>query len=283
MKKKYIGAGVGAVLLATVLALAIWVFPLVQAAFLLYGMSESDGFQYEIALDLEEENLSGQQKQMVRILALILAGKENSGMSWEVTGRVSKGMVYGEVFCKGGSEPITEIYFYQEEGLVNVEMLYDSMRNNMIRQNSFLGGVLPEWSCGAFLSSSQVEEMFQVDLEKLFQAEELRENQAYSAQEIFGVLMGMKRQKGPNGANQFEAEMGDYQAVFEIAKEDKIPFLNILASDRTQKKEVSSFKGKFVFQETEEIVLPDSRMEDEDIRQFANLWQGITGLQDMMR
>lgn len=77
--------------------------------------------------------------------------------------------------------------------------------------------------------------------------------------------------------------MGDYQAVFEIAKEDKIPFLNILASDRTQKKEVSSFKGKFVFQETEEIVLPDSRMEDEDIRQFANLWQGITGLQDMMR
>ena len=125
--------------------------------------------------------------------------------------------------------------------------------------------------------------MFQVDLEKLFQAEELRENQAYSAQEIFGVLMGMKRQKGPNGANQFEAEMGDYQAVFEIAKEDKIPFLNILASDRTQKKEVSSFKGKFVFQETEEIVLPDSRMEDEDIRQFANLWQGITGLQDMMR
>ncbi len=277
MKKKYLWAGIGTALLLAVLISAVWLAPLIQTAFLLQGMSKSGGFQFEIAIELEEENLSKQQEQMIRMLAWALAGRENSGMSWEINGRVSEGLAYGEVFCKGCSEPITELYFGQEEGFINLEMLYDSMRDNMLRQQPFLGGVLPEWGYGAFLSSRQVEEIFQVDLEELFWTDRLAEKKTYSVREILGFLWGMKRQKSPDGGYQFEAEVGDYQAVLEIIRKDQIPLLKVLVSDRTRDKEISSYKGKFVFHEAEEIVLPESRMEEEDIRQFEKLWESILG------
>lgn len=282
MKKKYIWAGVGTALLLAVLALALWLFPLIRMAFLLHHISETGGFQYEIAIDLEEENLSKQQRQVIPVLAWALTGQEDSGMSWEINGRVSEGLMYGAVFCKGSSQPVTELYFGQEEGLINVEMLYDSLRDNLIRQHPLVGGALPEWGYGSFLSSGQAEELFQIDLKELFQAKDLTENQTYSAREIFGILMGMKRQKGPDGETQFAAEIGDYQITLELSKKDKTPSLKILGSDETQSKEVSAYTGTFLFQKPEQILLPDSRMDDKDIRQFAKLWEAIAGLWDMV-
>ena len=66
MKKKYLWAGLGGALLLVLLALAVWLIPLVRTVCLLRGMAKSGGFQYEAAVEIEEENLSKQQKDIIR-------------------------------------------------------------------------------------------------------------------------------------------------------------------------------------------------------------------------
>lgn len=275
MKKKYLWAGLGGALLLVLLALAVWLIPLVRTVCLLHGMAKSEGFQYEAAVEIEEENLSKQQKDIIRLLSWALTGKENAGMSWEITGRMSEGLVYGKVFCQGSSEPVTELYLDQDEAFVNLEMFYDSIRDNVLRQQPFLGNLFPEWEYGAFLSSRQAEEIFQIDLKEWFRPQELTETQTYSVRELLGLLLKLKRQKGPGGERQFVLEARDYQAVLEIAKKEQAPLLKVLVSDRTESKEVSAYTGTFIFRKTEEIVLPDSKIEDEDIRQLAKLWNAV--------
>ncbi len=275
MKKKYLWAGLGGALLLVLLVLAVWLIPLVRTVFLIRGMAKSEGFQYEAAVEIEEENLSKQQKDIIRLLSWALTGKENAGMSWEITGRMSEGLVYGKVFCQGSSEPVTELYLDQDEAFVNLEMFYDSIRDNVLRQQPFLGNLFPEWEYGAFLSSRQAEEIFQIDLKEWFRPQELTETQTYSVRELLGLLLKLKRQKGPGGERQFVLEARDYQAVLEIAKKEQAPLLKVLVSDRTESKEVSAYTGTFIFRKTEEIVLPDSKIEDEDIRQLAKLWNAV--------
>ncbi|MCI8684378.1 MAG: hypothetical protein HFH50_15660 [Lachnospiraceae bacterium] len=275
MKKKYLWAGLGGAFLLVLLVLAVWLIPLVRTVFLIRGMAKSGGFQYEAAVEIEEENLSKQQKDIIRLLSWALTGKENAGMSWEITGRMSEELVYGKVFCQGSSEPVTELYLDQDEAFVNLEMFYDSIRDNVPRQQPFLGSLFPEWKYGAFLSSRQAEEIFQIDLKEWFRPQELAETQTYSVRELLGLLLKLKRQKGPGGERQFVLEAGDYQAVLEIAKKEQAPLLKVLVSDRTESKEVSAYTGTFIFRKTEEIVLPDSKIEDEDIRQLAKLWNAV--------
>lgn len=281
-EKRYIVAGIVTVLVLVFLTLAVWLFPLIRAAFLLHDMAELRGFRYEISMELDEENLSEKQKQLTNVLAWALSGGESSGMSWKVTGRVSDGLAYGQVYCEGCEEPVTELYVGQEEGLINVQMLYDSIRGNLIAHHPLLGSALPEWGYGDFLSSTQMEEIFQVDLEELFRIEELTENHVRSSWESFRVLMAMKSRKGADGGRQFETELGDYQVVLEITKDGEYPSMDIRVSDRTEVKEVASYTGKFAFQEAEKIVFPDSLMAEKEIQQFEKLWSVIDGLQKML-
>lgn len=280
MKKKYIWAGIGASVLLMLLCLAIWAVPLIQTAFLLGDVSE---FEYELSVDLEEKNLTEQQKQLVDILSLILTGGENSALSWEIDGRVSDGTAFGQIYCKGRKEPVTEVYFQQEEGYLNVEMLYNTIRDNVLEQHPLLGRAVPEWGYGAFLSTAQVEEMFHVDLKDLFQSEELTENQKNSPLELFRIFLGMKRKRGADGQRQFEIELENYRILLEPGKEKDRPAVRVKASDQSEGQAAAVYNGKFVFGDTEKVTVPDDRMTDRDVQQYARLWEGISSIQELFQ
>ncbi|EOS22912.1 hypothetical protein C806_03533 [Lachnospiraceae bacterium 3-1] len=281
MKKRYLVAGLSAVVVVIFLALAVWIFPLAHAAFLLRDVSKFQGFSYEISVNQKEENLSQQQKQAAYALAWMLGGGESLDMSFHITGRASEGLAYGEIYWEGCEKPITELYVRQEEGLMNVEMLYDAIRENLTAQSPFLGNIMPEWGYGEFLSSTQLEQIFQVDLAELFRAKGLKDTHSFSFWEGFRMLIGMKSRKGPDGGRQFETKVGDYQVVLEIKRDGAHPSMDVVVLDQTENKEGTSYTGRFVFQETERIVVPDSAMSDNEIQQLAKLWSGMSSLGSM--
>ena len=97
-------------LVLLVLGFVFWAFPLLHAAFLLHGARSSGGFRYRFSVELEEKNLSGQQKQAARSLAWLFGGSDPSGLEWEIAGRASEGRAYGKVYCKGGKAPVRQIF-----------------------------------------------------------------------------------------------------------------------------------------------------------------------------
>lgn len=281
MRKRYSAAIIGTVLVLILLGTAVWLFPLAHAAFLLGDMSKFQGFRYEISIELQEENLTESQKQLANSLALVLGNEENSSMSFRIAGRVSEGQAYGQVSLEGQEEPVTELYFQQGEGLLNVKMLYDSICQNLTAQHPLLGAGLPEWEYGEFLSSAQIEEIFQIDASDLFHTEELTESHTHSFWQSLRLLMGMKSKKGADGGRQFEAELGEYHVLLEIKREGEYPSIDITASNSSGNQAAASYAGTFTFQETEKIVFPDSLIDDKDIQQFADFWSAIGGLQNI--
>ena len=281
MRKRYSAAIIGTVLVLILLGTAVWLFPLAHAAFLLGDISKHQGFPYEISIEPQEENLTESQKQLANSLALVLGNEENSSMSFRIAGRVSEGQAYGQVSLEGQEEPVTELYFQQGEGLLNVKMLYDSIRENLAAQHPLLGASLPEWEYGEFLSLAQIEKIFQIDSSDLFHTEELTESHTHSFWQSLRLLMGMKSRKGADGGRQFEAELGDYHVLLEIKREGEYPSIDIAASDSSGNQAAASYAGTFTFQETEEIVFPDSLIDDKDIQQFADFWSAIGGLQNI--
>lgn len=276
-RKAAAAALLGAVALLA-LGLAVWAFPLLHAAFLLRSAWKAGGFQYRFSVELEGENLSGQQKQFARSLAWLFGGSEPSGLSWEIAGRAADGRAYGKVYCKGSKIPVTELYAAKDMALVNVEMPYQSIREQISSQHPMLGALLPEWEYGTFLSSAQAEELFQVDLQKLFRAGELAESHKPSFWEILRILSGMERKKNENGARQFEAELGDYLVLLEIAEEKGTPVLGFQLSDQAGRKAAARCAGKVTFQKPEKITLPDATVDEEDIQKLGKLLDILKGL-----
>ncbi len=282
MRKKYFAAIIGTVLVLILLGAAVRLFPLIHAAVLLGDISKHQGFRYEISIEPQEENLTESQKQLTGSLVWVLGNGESSSMSFRIAGRVSEGKAYGQVFFEGQEEPVTELYFQQGEGLLNVKMLYDSIQQNLTAQHPLLGAGLPEWEYGEFLSSAQIEKIFQIDFSELFHTEELTENHTHSFWQSLRMLIGMKSRKGADGGRQFEAELGEYHVLLEIKREGQYPAIDIAASNRAGNQAPASYTGTFIFQETEKIIFPDSLADDKDIQQFADFWSVMGGLQNML-
>lgn len=275
MNKKYVVAGITAAAAAVILAVFIWAMPLLQTAMMFRGVEDYREFQYEISLKLAEKNLSREQRQLIEAVSNCLGAKEE--MAWSVAGRVHGESVYAQLYWEGAKEPVTEIYLCQGKSAINVKMLYETIQKNIQSLHPLLGRALPDWAYGTFLSSEQIEEIFQVDLDELLQVELLAEHQTNSTWQSIRMLSKMKRGKGEHGERQFETNVEDYHLLLEFQREEKQPSLRVLASDKTEKQKVGAYAGKISFGETEEIVYPDEFLEDEDIRQFARLWAAIQG------
>lgn len=276
MKKRYIIAGI---ILALLVAAVIWAFPLLRAAGILHGMGKGEGFEGQITVTLKEEALSQEEEQFVHTLSKLFSVEETSLLSLRGEGRMAENSGYAEIYCEGVSEPVTDVYFSQEETWINVEMLYERLQETFARKYPILGNILPNWECGAYISLEQIEEIFQVDVNGMWKTELPKEDAGQSAWKTFLLLAGMNREKAANGRQQFKTEWNGYQIQLEVGKEDKTPVLAVWGTDMQENRKLTAFEGEFSAGKAEAVVFPEDVMQQEEISRMKTLWSVIQKLQ----
>lgn len=279
MKKWYIAMGVGAFLVVC-LAVGIWSFPLVQAAFMLNKVPDFNRFTYEVSLELNEENLSEEQRQFMNVMSWMLNVDKDACSKWKASGTFQEDFTYAKIYCEGLDEPVTEVYFSEKESAINIQMLYETIRQNVRNSHPLLGGLLPEWGYGEYISIEQIEEIFQVDLKEMFRIERPTENRKQGLWQSFLMLTEMDRRKGDNGELQFETDFHTYQVLLEFAEKDENTVIGISGSDTEKSQKIAGYTGEVTFDSPEEIIFPDSLMEEAEIRQFAKLWATLCEMKD---
>lgn len=277
MKKRYLAAGVGAALLALFLAAAIWAAPLVRAVFSLRGASVEDGLQYKVSVELEPGSLTEGQGRLLGMVSALF-GEDRAGLSWNVVGRARGGSLYGELFCEGISEPVTELYFSDGKGAVNVEMLYGAVEKAVVDKYPLAQHIFPDWEYGAFLSNSQLEEAFQIDLEGMFQITGMAEGSRISAWRAFWMLAGMERSKGEHGGARFGVSLGGYKVTMEFTRQGNAPVVYVQAFGEGGEPKIAECAGEFEFREVGKVVFPESFMEEQEVQQLEKLWSAAKGL-----
>ncbi len=78
-------------------------------------------------------------------------------------------------------------------------------------------------------------------------------------------------------------ELGGYLVLLEIAEEGGTPVLGFTVSDQTGRRAAARYVGQVTFQGTEEIVVPDSVIEDKNVQQLAKLLEILRGLEGMLK
>lgn len=274
-KQRYAGIIALCVLL---LLIGIWCAPLAKTAYILHKVTDFHRFHYGISLNLNEDNLSGEQQKFVNVMSWLLGVDEQELMTWRLEGICYDDSIYAQLYCEGLKEPVTELYVCKEEKAVNVKMLYESIQNNIVCSYPLAKAVLPEWEYGEYLSFAQIEDIFGVKLEEIFKLEYPLKVEQQSVLQNFLTLTSMERKKGADGERQFGTKMDTYEIWLELKELDESPAVWAEGSDEENSQFLKQWESEIIFDNVEKVSYPESLMEQSDVEKFAKLWAFLTQL-----
>ncbi len=279
-KKTKIILMIAAVILCVVLFVAvIRVFPLLQAARTLHRVWGAECVDYEMDITLNPDRLSGEQRKFLGAVSWLLETEESACMSWNIRGYRSGGQGYAQISCKGLEGNVTDVYFREGEIIVNVKMLYETLQKNFSGAHPVLGVLLPEWQFSDYISLEQIEEIFQVDIRSMFQLSMPKELSGGNVWQYLMILHGIERKKSVDGRQQFAVDWNGYQVEIGIGKAGQAPEISVVGTDGEEQGIIASYNVFVSSAAAKETAYPDSVMEQEEIRQFQDLWGTIKGLQ----
>ena len=278
-KTKVILMIAAAILCVVLLFAAIRVFPLLQAARTLHRVLDAECVDYEMDITLNPDRLSEEQRNLLKAVSWVLETEESACMSWNIRGYRSGGHGYAQISCKGLEGNVTDVYFREGETIVNVKMLYETLQKNFSGAHPVLGVLLPEWQFSDYISLEQIEEIFQVDIRSMFQLSMPKELSGGNVWQYLMILHGIERKKSVGGRQQFAVAWNGYQVEIGIGKAGPAPEISVVGTDGEEQGMIASYNVSVSSAAAKETAYPDSVMEQEEIRQFQDLWGTIKGLQ----
>ncbi len=281
MKKKHkIILMIAAVILCAVLLVAaIRVFPLMQAARTLHRVMNAECVDFEVDVTLNPDRLSGEQRKLLAAVSWLLETEESTCMSWNIRGYRSGGQGYAEISCKGLEGNVTDVYFSEDETIVNVKMLYEALQKNFSGAHPILGVLLPDWKYSDYVLLEQIEEIFQVDIRSMYHLSPPRELSAGTVWQNLLILRGIERKKSADNRRQFETMWNSYQTTVTVGNIGQAPEISVEGTDGEDKQIIASYNAFISSGAEKQTVYPDSVMGQEEIRQFQDLWGTVKGIQ----
>lgn len=282
MKNKYLTAGLiiaAFILCAVILCAVIRLFPLLQAARTLGKITGAESVRYEVDIALNQESFSEEQEKFLQAVAWILKVDEESCMNWNISGYMSQGKGYAQVFCGGLDGAVTDVYFGEDYAVVNVRMLYGTLQKNFGSAHPILGKLLPDWEYSDYISLEQIEKIFKIDIKGMYKLDLPEGLAGQNTWKNLMLLSKVERQKSKNGGQQFKMVWNDYQMAFEVAKTGQAPEIFIQGEDTRNSRIIASYRAEVSSGDMEEIIYPDSVMDQDEIQQFQDLWGIIKGIQ----
>ncbi|MCI8495207.1 MAG: hypothetical protein HFI74_05955 [Lachnospiraceae bacterium] len=272
MKKRYLVIGVVSVIVLAVTTVGIWSYPLWQTAFLLNNMIKSKALEAQIHLELEEEELSENVRQFLKVISWALGTEEGESLDWYARGQINGNQGYARIYCGAWEEPVTEVYVSKESTLVNMEMLYGIVQGKFREEHPLMGTFLPDWGYGSYITLEQIQEIFQVDFRQFFQKNDVQEHNLW---EILLLLNHMERKKTENGNWQFQTIWNDYQIAFEAGNENQTPRCSIDGVNKAEEQKIKRFTGVLTKGKETPIIFPSTLMKQEEIEPFRKLWSAF--------
>lgn len=284
MKKFTAGIIIAALILcAVILCAVIRFYPLFQAAQTLRYVAMAESIGYKADITLNRESFSKEQEQFLAAVAWILEVDEESCMVWNVSGYMSEGQGYAQVFCGGLDGVVTDAYFSGDYTVINVRMLYEALQKNFSSAHPILGKLLPDWKYSDYISLEQIEKIFNIDIKGMYRLDLPDGLAGHNIWQNLMLLHEMERHNSEDGKQQFEMLWNDYQMIFEVGKAGQTPELFIRGDDIKGSRTIASYRAEVSSGGAQEIVYPESVMEQGEIEQFQNLWGIIEEIQRNVR
>ena len=272
-KKKNIVPYVIAIIIAIFIVVGIVFTPVIKAVVILSKTDNFKRFNYTADIHLKQNTSEEQSSSLITGLI----GIEQSDFSTlKISGRFYDETFYGKLYCEGMNEPLTDVYIKKDYGIINARMLYDTIKSNITENYSLLAVVLPDWNYNDYITFEQIKQITGYDIQETFNTDNFgNENTELND---YMDLLKMKFEENSDGSISFKKDIEKYDLTISVSENLKIPQLAFEGKSINTEETLESFNAEILFDKTESIELPASIMSDEDIDNFASLWELLSGL-----
>ncbi len=279
MKKK-IAAVVGIILVLVLVIGFIICQPYIETAKTISKAESFSRFNFDIELNINEDKLSDKQISFVNRLSGMLGVSTSSILSLHMEGSLYDDTAYAVVSSEAINSPITKVYIRDKVAYINVKMIYELIKSNITEASPLLNYLLPDWSYGEYITTEQLEVIFDVDFEELFtiKTQELIKEPSFI--ECFVALISIDKEKNEDSSIDYNVNWKSYDISFNIEEVDEVPAANFIAVSSNDSKAIESFNGKVIFNLSEPIVMPDSIVGQNTVDGFAKIWSVLVDILD---
>lgn len=219
MKKgKWILSVVLMVLLAVIAGAGIHFYPVWKTAKMLGERQEPADFSYELAVELNKEELESGQVRVLEILAELTGVQQEAMYRFDIRGSVQADKIHALIYPQGAAEPLIELYLSDDGDVINEAMLYNAVRSHLLKDNGLLSLLVPIQEKNVFMSLEQVEQLFGIDLDRVKRFRLSSGNQMTETQ-YFMMLAAMSHEKTEDGES-FELAAEGIRIRYELSNED---------------------------------------------------------------
>lgn len=168
---------------------------------------ELSRFTYELEVRLDPAEL---EEETVKLLDTLgeLTGTEREDMyRLLVRGSVDGDKIHASLYPAGRREPLIELYLSDGEDVVNCAMFYQAVRSHYTEGNSLAAFLFPEWNDHEYVSLEQMEQILELDLEKVGNFRLSLADRKLTVGEYFALLAVSEREKSGRDGRIYAASM----------------------------------------------------------------------------
>ncbi len=280
MNKKKIILSISALVLVILLGCGIVVtmriYPVLHAANYISSKLNTDAVVFNIEINLDTVSFTDKQNAFAETLTKILGAEPENNNKVRLEGTFNQEALYAKIYYAALEQPLTEIYSNEKDTLINVEMIYSTIRERIIEQSPILGMLAPKWQDGSYMTLSQAEQIFGMDISEIMNTISVVQQEKQNTMMYYIMMIGMSYEKLENGIRlNGTSEYGTYR----VELDEKNDLINIELEDFKLKKDtvMKSCNVNLTFENDSNIIMPEDNVSDSNVELIQGIWNLISG------
>lgn len=282
MKKKILVIA-GVILVLILIIVFATQQPIIETAKTLSKAESLSRFNFNVELNIDENRLSDKQLDFVNNISSMLGVESSSMLKLKLEGSLYDDTAYAVISNEAVGSQITKVYIHGDEAYINVKMIYDLITSRLIERYPLLDYLIPDWSYGEYITTSQLETIFDVDFEELFTIKTQEFIKDPSFIECLIGLFSLDKVKNDDGSTEYNTDWKNYDISFTIDEANDAPIAYFSAESNSRNNAIESFNGEVSFDSVEAISIPGSTVSQDTVDGFAKIWSVLVELLDKIK
>lgn len=235
------------VFMIVIAAVFILLQPYLKTAFSLGKALRADSTEFEAEVCLNAAALSENEKGFIDVLEWIFQVEGEELLNLRFTGSGTENKRTVTVYCDAVKCPLTEIYYGEDQGTVNMKMFYEAVEESLPDKLWLLKTLLPEWNLEEETVSFEQLKAFGIDLEDLVPFGKTPDLKETSTMQYIYLLSQLEKEKDEKGDVWFLGNYENYSFRF-CVKENEDGVLILLRGETVgEDQKMKDFKTDILF------------------------------------
>lgn len=231
---------------------------------------------------LNESELTDDQVELIHYLAQICGTSKENTYLFKMEGAVDEDLFYTAIYYGQLSHPLTELYLSPETDLINVGMLYNTIRDQLVGNIPLVDNIVPRWSGHNYMKLEDAEEILGIDFAWLkdFTLRNIQDTQWLEQNSAFIQMMHYEENEAGNGVLSGTISKGQIKLELDTGQNRVQAWFD--NEDAKEQLIVERAHADVYLNQNREVKLPQDSIDDQTIDTFKKGWELVMSVKGLI-